>query len=104
MTDYKLPLLYDSFIYMIIFFKIMFILLKFIVAYLNITNDERFTNVLNMEQYIDFITLLLIYSLILYIFVPWKHIDAIIIRKHERIILFSAGLIGIINLNWSLIS
>lgn len=100
---YKLPTFYDTFISTIIILKILFIIIKLRVEYFEITDNSNLSRALVFEQYIDFAALGTMYLLLLYIFAPWKHIGSIKINHHERIIFFAIGIIGIFNLDWTLL-
>ena len=99
---YKLPSFYDTFISIIILLKILFIIIRLRVEYFEITDNSHLKRALTFEEYIDFAALGSMYLLLLYIFAPWKHINSIKIRHHERLIFFAVGLIGVFNLNWAL--
>jgi len=97
--------IYDIFLIIITLIKIVFILLRFKLTYFTVADiktKKELQGVYKQVKHADFILLLLIFILLIYIFLPTRHIDTIKITKHERIILFSAGIMGLIQLDWSI--
>jgi len=105
MATYTLGSVYDIFIFITLVFKILFIIISVRLKYFELTHSktrEELLSIQKREKYVDFFALGLIYILIIYIFWPGKNIDTIKIGHHERILIFAAGVIGIIHLDWDI--
>jgi|TARA_Y100000992_G_scaffold52929_1_gene31493 hypothetical protein len=94
---------YTIFLYTIIILKILFIVLNIRLIYLkNKDTQKNLLVIQKREKYVDFIMLLFIYILILYLFWPGTDINTIKIGSHERILIFTVGIIGIVHLDWNI--
>lgn len=103
MATFTLGSAYDIFIFITLVFKILFVIISVRLRYFEITHSKTREELLSLkkrEKYVDFIALALIYSLIIYIFWPSKNINTIKIGHHERILIFAAGILGVIHLDW----
>ena len=105
MATYTLGSAYDIFIFITLVFKILFIIISLRLKYFELTHSktrEELLSIQKREKYVDFFALGLIYILIIYIFWPSKNINTIKIGHHERILIFAAGILGILHLDWDI--
>ena len=97
---------YDVFILIAVIFKILFVIVNLRLEFVEIfdkKSENQLKNINKIAEYVDFISLMLIYLLILYLFLPTNDSNKIIIGRHEQLLIFAVGIIGILNLNWGLI-
>lgn len=97
---------YEIFIFIAVIFKVLFVLVNLRLEFVEIVDkksENELKKINKRAKYVDFISLMLIYLLILYLFFPTNDNSKITIGRHEQILIFAAGIIGILNLNWSLI-
>ena len=104
MKYFKINSFYDAFILVAIIFKILLILVKIRVRFFEISDSKSKKELENekaFEEKIDFIALSLIYILIIYVFWPTRNVKAIKFGNHEQILFFAAGVVGMLNLDYS---
>jgi len=97
---------YEIFILIAVIFKILFVIVNLRLKFVEIIDkksEDELKKISSRAKYVDFISLMLINSLILYLFFPTNNNNKIIIGRHEQILIFAVGIIGILNLNWGLI-
>ena len=105
MKYFKLDSFYDLFILVAIIFKFILILVKIKVRYLEFSkskSEKELKEEKIFEEKIDFIALGLIYILIIYVFWPTRDVKAIKFGNHEQILFFAAGIVGLLNLDYSI--
>lgn len=95
---------YDIFLMLVLVAKVTFVILALRIKYYEHSNsksNEELNIIYKRQEIVDFIALLLIYILLLYIFFPRKKTADIKIGHHEQIIFFALGIIGLLHLDWS---
>ena len=67
------------------------------------TNDEKLKKIKDRNERILIGSEILMYILLLIIFRPWQSHKNVVINRHEQVIFFILGILGLIHSDWSLL-